>query len=143
MPKAILLFALATAAFAQSNVQAVLDASQAAWNRGDLAAFASFYEDSPSTTFVGREVVHGGVAAILQRYQRGYPTPAAMGALQFSEISVRPLGSAYALATGKYQLTRTAEGGGNASGRFTLVLRRTPKGWRIIHDHSSSLVVAE
>ena len=42
-----------------------------------------------------------------------------------------------ALATGKYTLQRTAAGGGNASGRFTLIFKRTPKGWKIIHDHTS------
>lgn len=52
---------------AQSNdVRAVLTHSEEAWNRGDLAAFASYYDDSPETTFVGREVVRGGVQAILK-----------------------------------------------------------------------------
>jgi ketosteroid isomerase-like protein len=60
-----------------------------------------------------------------------------MGTLTFSEIDVRPLSEGYALANGKFSLKRTAAGGGDASGRFTLVLRKTPAGWRIIHDHSS------
>ena len=60
-----------------------------------------------------------------------------MGRLTFSEFQVRPLGDGYALAHGKFALKRTATGGGDACGRFTLVLRRTPGGWRIIHDHSS------
>jgi ketosteroid isomerase-like protein len=60
-----------------------------------------------------------------------------MGTLTFSEIDVKPLGDGYALANGKFSLKRTQAGGGDASGRFTLVLRKTPSGWRIIHDHSS------
>ena len=124
--------------FAQdSNVRAILKDSETAWNRGDLARFASYYEDSPETTFIGREVVRGGVQAILDRYRRAYPTPEAMGVLTFSEIEVRPLAGGIALASGRYQLKRTAAGGGDASGRFTLILRRTPAGWKIIHDHSS------
>jgi ketosteroid isomerase-like protein len=86
---------------------------------------------------VGREVTRGGVDAILARYRKAYPTDEARGMFTFSEIEVRPLGQDYALACGKYSLKRTAAGGGDASGRFTLVLRRTPKGWKIIHDHSS------
>jgi ketosteroid isomerase-like protein len=60
-----------------------------------------------------------------------------MGTLTFSEIEVRPLGSGYALANGKFELKRAASGGGDTAGRFTLVLRKTASGWKIIHDHSS------
>ena len=55
----------------------------------------------------------------------------------FSEIEVRALGKGYAVAHGRFGLKRTAAGGGDASGRFTLVLRKTKSGWKIIHDHSS------
>ena len=124
---------------AQDNgVRAVLEKSEAAWNRGDLAAFASYYEDSPETTFVGKEVVRGGVQAILARYQRAYPSREAMGTLTFSNVEVRPLGAGLALVMGEFHLQRTIAGGGNASGRYTLVLRKGTAGWKIIHDHTSS-----
>jgi uncharacterized protein (TIGR02246 family) len=130
---------ISPAALAQDlAVRAVLKASEAAWNRGDLPAFASYYEDSPQTTFIGKEVVRGGTQAILERYRRAYPSPEAMGRLEFSEIDVRPLTADLALTTGRYHLTRTAAGGGDAFGRFTLILRKTPAGWKIIHDHTSS-----
>ena len=135
---AIAFVAFAPLLVAQNDeIIAMLKKSEAAWNRGDMAAFASDYEDAPTTTFVGREVTRGGVDAILARYQRGYPTAEKRGILTFSEIEVRPLGKEYALALGKFSLKRTAEGGGDTSGRFTLVLHRTAKGWKIIHDHSS------
>lgn len=125
--------------FAQSaEIHTILKDSETAWNRGDLVAFAAYYEDSPETTFIGREVVRGGTKAILDRYRRAYPTPEAMGTLTFSEIEVRSLAGGIALATGKFALKRTAAGGGDASGRFTLILRQTPSGWKIIHDHTSS-----
>ena len=72
---------------------------------------------------IGREVVHGGVEAILARYRRAYPTREAMGKLTFSEIEVRPLADGVALATGKFTLKRSTAGGGDASGRFTLILQ--------------------
>jgi len=134
----LILMCWAPLLFAQSDeVRAMLKASEAVWNRGDLVTFVTDYEDSAETTFIGREVVHGGRQAILERYRRGYPTPEAMGTLTFSEIEVRPLADGLALANGKYSLKRTAAGGGDATGRFTLVLRKTPAGWKIIHDHSS------
>jgi uncharacterized protein (TIGR02246 family) len=138
MKCALLLLALTPLLIGQTDeIRAMLKNSEAAWNRGDLAVFASDYEDAPATTFIGREVTHGGVAAILARYQRGYPTADARGTLAYSEIEVRPLGEGYALAHGKFTLKRTPAGGGDATGRFTLVLRRTASGWKIIHDHSS------
>ena len=119
------------------DVRAVLRQSEEAWNRGDLATFASYYEDSPETTFIGREVVRGGVAAILERYRRTYPTRERMGTLAFSNVEVRTLAPGVALVTGEFHLERTAAGGGNAAGRYTLILRKTPAGWKIIHDHTS------
>jgi uncharacterized protein (TIGR02246 family) len=133
-----LLLCCAPLFFAQTQeIEKVLKDSEAAWNRGDLVSFASYYEDSPETTFIGREVVRGGVEAILARYRRAYPTREAMGTLTFSEIVVRPLADGVALTTGKFALQRSQAGGGDASGRFTLILKRTPAGWKIIHDHTS------
>ena len=138
MLRCLLLLCFAPMVWAQSDeIRAMMKNSEAAWNRGDLAAFASDYEDSPETTFVGREVTRGGTQAILARYKRGYPTAEAMGTLTFSEIEVRPLGTDYALALGRFALKRSAAGGGDASGRFTLVLHKTKAGWKIIHDHTS------
>jgi uncharacterized protein (TIGR02246 family) len=109
-----------------------------AWNRGDLPAFASCYEDSPQTTFMGREIVRGGSQAILERYRKSYPNREAMGTLTFSEIEVRPLAAGLALVTGKFELKRTAAGGGAAWGRYTLIVRQARGEWKIIHDHSST-----
>src|ERR1700683_203566 len=116
--------------FAQNaEVQTILKDTEAAWNRGDLATVASYYEDSKETTFIGKQVTRGGTQAILERYQRSYPTPEARGTLTFSEIEIRSLADGVALAIGKFSLKRTAAGGGDAEGRFTLVLRRTTAGW--------------
>jgi uncharacterized protein (TIGR02246 family) len=124
--------------FGQTDeVRALLMNSQAAWNRGDLAAFASYYEDSPETTFIGREVTRGGTQAILERYRRNYPNRDAMGELSFSELEIRTLAADVALATGRFELKRTVTAGGDASGRFTLILRKSAAGWKIIHDHTS------
>lgn len=128
----------AGAALAQTaDLERAMRDAEVAWNRGDLAAFAAWYEDAPQTTFIGKEVTRGGVQAILDRYRRGYSTPEKMGKLTYSEMEVRPLGADYALMTGKFELKRTAAGGGDASGRFTLIWKKTAHGWKIIHDHTS------
>ncbi len=112
--------------------------SAAAWNRGDLEAFASYYDDSPQTTFIGRDVTRGGTKAILDRYRKGYPTREKMGTLTYSDLETRPLADGLALMTGRFALQRTAAGGGDSSGRFTLIWKKTPAGWKIIHDHTSA-----
>jgi uncharacterized protein (TIGR02246 family) len=138
MLRYIVLLCCAPVVLAQTQeVKKVLQDSEAAWNRGDLPSFASHYEDSVETTFIGREVVQGGIDAILARYRRAYPTRETMGKLTFSEIEIRPLADGIVLANGKFTLQRTAAGGGDASGRFTLILRRTTGAWKIIHDHTS------
>jgi ketosteroid isomerase-like protein len=129
----------AVVALAQtSDVQKAMRESEDAWNRGDLETFASYYDDSPQTTFIGREVTHGGAKAILERYRRGYPTREAMGTLTFSEVETRPIADGVVLMTGRFALKRSLAGGGDSSGRFTLIWKRTAAGWKIIHDHTSS-----
>jgi uncharacterized protein (TIGR02246 family) len=139
MFRCILLLSLAPVLFGQtSEITAIMNESAAVWNRGDLVKFVSYYEDSKDTVYVGKEISRG-VPAILERYRKAYPTKDAMGTVQFSEMEVRPLGPDVALCLGKFHLTRSAAGGGDATGRFTVIFRKTAAGWKIIHDHSSSI----
>ncbi|MBI4893401.1 MAG: nuclear transport factor 2 family protein [Acidobacteria bacterium] len=130
------LFLLAAAP--DTEVRAVLDKQVAAWNRGDIEEFMTTYLDSPTLTFTGADGVTRGYRPVLERYRARYSSRAAMGTLQFSEIEVRLVGDSAALVLGRFDLARTAAGGGNAKGRFTLVLQLTPQGWKIIHDHSTA-----
>ena len=60
-----------------------------------------------------------------------------MGKLDFSGIEVHMLSADYANVVGKFHLARTAGGGGDANGVFTLLFHKTASGWRIIQDHTS------
>ncbi|MBV8673990.1 MAG: nuclear transport factor 2 family protein [Acidobacteriaceae bacterium] len=141
---ACVVLVFSAAAFAQTPVQTkdkaaieqVLRDQQAAWNQGDIDVFMRGYLDSPDTTFIGKTISHG-YQPILERYKKGYSSRAAMGTLEFSELSVRMLGNDHAVVTGRYHLTRTQEGGGDASGIFSLVFERESDGWKIILDHTS------
>lgn len=111
-------------------------AEQAAdWNRGDIDGFMRGYWHSPETTFAGVSGISRGWQTVLDHYHKNYPDRAAMGHLDFSEIEITPLGNDAALILGRWHLTRDA---GPAGGVFTLVARKFPEGWRIIHDHTSS-----
>lgn len=122
---------------AERDVFAVLETQQAAWNRGDLAGFLEGYEKSPEITFVGREIARG-FEGLEQRYHGAYGTREKMGRLTFSELEFRPLGVDAAFVIGRFALERTEEGGGPATGRFTVVFRKTTEGWKIVHDHTSA-----
>lgn len=121
----------------ESEIRDVLDRQVAAWNRGDVPSFMEGYLNSADLTFMGARGVTRGYEATLERYRRDYPTPEKMGRLTFSELEFRTIGPGAALVLGKFTLERTKEGGGQAAGRFTLILQKTNRGWKIIHDHTS------
>ena len=133
---ATLLASRLIAASPVSDVKAVMLRQQDAWNHGDLNAFMQEYLHSPELTFVGKNVTRGWQDT-LDRYRRTYPTSAAMGHLTFSELEVHPLGKSHAWVMGRYHLERTAAGGGNSDGRYTLIFAHTKSGWKIMLDHTS------
>ena len=118
-------------------VRGVLTAQQAAWNRGDLDGYLSGYERAASTTMIGSKDPLRGWDAIAAMYRAKYGDKARMGQLTFSDLEVRPLGSGFALALGRWALARDTAAGGNVGGWFTLTLKRTAAGWRIVVDHTS------
>lgn len=116
-------------------VRAVLEAQASAWNRGDIAGYMDGYAREETTTFVSGDTVVRGWKTVLNRYTTRYGTREKMGRLTFSELEFKPLGAAWLLASGRWQLTRATD---TPHGRFTLVFRRGADGWRIIHDHTSA-----
>src|SRR5262249_50725899 len=60
-------------------IRAVLNAQQAAWNRGDVEAFVVGYWHSPELTFSGSSGVSRGWDGVLARYKKNYPDRATMG----------------------------------------------------------------
>lgn len=116
-------------------LRALLATQTADWNRGDIDAFMKGYWNSPETTFAGTSGVSRGWQTVLDHYHKNYPDRATMGHLDFRDVEVTPLGNDAALILGHWHLNRDAAPVG---GIFTLVARRFPEGWRIIHDHTST-----
>ena len=126
---------LLTAA-AEDDIRRVLDDQVVAWNRGNVRAFMSGYDNSPETTFVGTTITKGH-AEVLANYLKRYPTKEKMGTLEFSDLEIHALDAGYASVIGRWHLTRTKEAGGDVGGIFTLLFRKTAQGWKIILDHTS------
>lgn len=118
-------------------VHAVLTEQDAAWNRGDLDAFMTGYWKSPEMTFYsGGEVRHGWDEALARYRQRYQGEGKEMGKLTFSDLTIEGAGSEHAWVRGRWHVAFSD--GKSASGLFTLVMRRFPEGWRIVHDHTSA-----
>jgi ketosteroid isomerase-like protein len=121
----------------EAAVELVLRTQQDAWNRHDLDAFMAGYWNSPDLTFFSGANVRNGWQATLDRYRAAYASPGhEMGKLEFSALRVEMLGSDAAFVRGSWHLTMSD--GKTPHGLFTLVFRKFPEGWKIVHDHTSA-----
>ncbi len=133
---------LASSVLAQSSteklaIQQVLDAQVQSWNRHDLAGFMAGYWNSPQLTFFSGGEVSRGWQQAFERYQRRYQSaPGQMGKLEFSELSIETLAPDAAFVRGQWRLTKAD--GKTPHGLFTLIFRKFPEGWKIVHDHTSA-----
>lgn len=121
---------------AEKAIRAVLDDQAAAWNARNLERFMDgYWKDDRLSFFSGNSKTHGWKAT-LDRYRKKYQGEGKeMGKLSFDELSVELLGSDHALVRGRFRLEMKDAA---PTGIFSLILRRTPAGWRIVHDHTSS-----
>jgi len=113
----------------------ILQAQQDAWNRGDIDGFMNGYARSASTVFISEDTVRRGWETVRGRYREKYSNRSKMGTLAFSDLEITPLSSDSAVASGRWNLKREND---QPHGRFTLILKRLPEGWRIVHDHTSA-----
>ena len=112
----------------------LLDTQTAAWNKGDLQGFMKGYWENDSLRFIGKSGITYGWSNTLANYKRGYPDTAAMGKLQFTILVVKKLSPRFYEVVGKWYLKRSI---GDASGHYTLLLRKIKGNWVIVSDHSS------
>ena len=138
----VLLLAAAGAAIAQppppspqQQILAVIQASQDAWNAGDIPGFMDAYHRGDDMRFASGGTVTFGWQATLDRYQARYTDRSIMGTLTFSDLDVTLLGPESALVFGKWELQRAED---RPHGLTSLVFRRIDGEWRIVHDHTSS-----
>ena len=118
-----------------AEIQSVLSAQQDAWNRGDIDAFMNGYARSAPTVFVSQDKVSRGWETVRDRYRVKYSDRTKMGTLSFSDIEATMLSPDAAVVLGRWRLKRTND---EPQGRFTLIFKRLPEGWRIVHDHTSA-----
>ena len=122
-------------ATATREISAMMARSATNWNRGDLDAFVDDYEDANGTTFVARNGVLHGRAAIRGVYAPRFAPGGTRDSLSFRDLQVDVLAPNVVNAIATYVLMRGDSV--TAHGPTSLVMRRTGGRWRIVHDHSS------
>lgn len=121
----------------RNAIEQVLRRQQEAWNHHDLEGFMAGYWNSPELTFFSGAKITSGWEATLERYRRTYQSEGReMGKLEFSDLRIEPLGAEAAFVRGAWHLTLSD--GKTPHGLFTLVFRKFPEGWKIVHDHTSA-----
>lgn len=121
-------------ASSSDQIKTVLDEQVAAWNRGDIDGFMNGYAKSPATTFVSGDSVTHGWQQMRDRYAKKYNTRVKRGVLTFTGLTITPLCDDSAIVLGSWSLRRPND---HPHGKFTLLFRKLPGGWRIVLDHTS------
>jgi beta-aspartyl-peptidase (threonine type) len=121
---------------ASRGIRKVLDDQVVAWNKGYLEGFMAGYWNSPKLSFASGKDKTRGWQATFDRYKKRYQSEGReMGKLSFSELEIDPLSPDSAYVRGRWKLVTSKDTPG---GLFTLIFKKMPEGWRIIHDHTSS-----
>jgi ketosteroid isomerase-like protein len=121
------------------QIRSVLRAQQDAWNRGDIDGFMNGYARSRSTIFISEDTLRRGWETVRDRYRKKYSDRAKMGTLTFFDLEITPLSPDSAIVLGRWRLELAND---RPHGRYTLIFRRLPEGWRIVHDHTSAAAAA-
>ena len=113
---------------ARSRTPGTITTSTLSWPATGTLPDLTFFSGAKQTT---------GWQATLDRYRATYASPGhEMGTLEFSAFRIEMLGPDAAFVRGAWHLAMSD--GKTPHGLFTLVFRKFPDGWKIIHDHTSA-----
>ena len=126
---------------AQTLIKTILKTQMQAWNDGDLEKFMQTYWKSDKLTFSGGGKTTYGWQGTLDNYRKSYAPPKQMGQLHFDELNIMMIESNSALVLGNWHLRMKDDK--KRDGNFSLVVKKLESGWKIIHDHSSTLEPAD
>jgi beta-aspartyl-peptidase (threonine type) len=96
---------------------------------------AGYWKSDDLTFFSGNDKTLGWKAT-LERYRKRYQADGKeMGQLTFRELEIEPLGPESAWVRGCFKVVTSKE---TFQGLFTLLFKKKPEGWKIVHDHTSA-----
>ncbi|MGO4408425.1 MULTISPECIES: YybH family protein [unclassified Brevundimonas] len=122
---------LPTTAETFDAVSSTLDAAAEAWSSGDVdAVMATYVADEPLLVFLGDTPLKGP-DAVRSALQARAAQPGGLGVMTYEWFETLQFDVNTTVVSGRVVLRRNAK---TSRGLFTRVLRRTPDGWRIVHD---------
>jgi micrococcal nuclease len=140
---AVLLLLVATASDAHGQdvhdeIRAEVERFVATLNGGDPQALAALYIDSPEVASLGDGQITSGwqpVADLLASLSEQ------LGPIEMSvdSLNVMELGKDAAIAFFRYRMTMGTDPPQSFVGAMTIVFQRSADGWRVAHDHTSTL----
>lgn len=108
-----------------------LDAAAEAWSSGDVeAVMATYVADEPLLVFLGDTPLKGPDAVRAALAARA-AQPGGLGQMTYEWFETLQFDVNTTVVSGRVVVRRE---GKTQRGLFTRVLRRTPDGWRIVHD---------
>ena len=141
---ALLCLGLASATAAQTveqQIRAEVSRYVTAVNSGQPRAVAALYLEDPATTTVGDGTISRGPQQVSEVIREAYRQAGTIR-MTTDSVMVRRLGNDAAIAVMRYRWTLGRAEDRSITGAMTLVYTRTRRGWRIVHDHTSTLETA-
>lgn len=117
----------------ETDIRKVLDQQLKDWNENTIEDFMKSYWKSEGLTFQSGDRRFQGWKALLSMYKTNY-SGEKRGRLNFTDIKIKALSSETAYVIGRWAVIQENT---TKTGLFTLLFRKFPDGWKIIHDHSS------
>jgi micrococcal nuclease len=137
----LLCFTIASTAAAQTvenQIRTEVARYVTAVNSGDARALAALYVNDPRTTSIGDGDIHRGWRRISEVIRDAYGQAGTIR-MTTDSVSVLRLGTDAAIAVMRYRWMLGRPEDRRITGAITLVYSRTPRGWRVAHDHTSTL----
>lgn len=118
---------------AETSIRLVMEAQEIAWNKHDLVGFMQGYWKSDHLKFYGSNGLTLGWENTLANYQKGYPTSAESGTLNFVINDISKIEGDNYWVMGEYHLKREV---GDSDGVFIIIFKKIDGEWKIIADMS-------
>jgi ketosteroid isomerase-like protein len=126
----------------RAEVQPVIRAYVEAQNKADVTAMMEMISRAPGTSSINDGSITRGWEAL--RTLNDAVVGKLGSVMVLGSIDVLPLGPVNALVTAPVTTTTTVDQvSTEESGALTLLLEKTAKGWKIIHEHYSSQAAEE
>ena len=118
---------------AENEIISAMDQAGKDWNKGDLKAYVSLYDDSATMMLKTGRVGLDSIKALYVKYYFVNSLP--KQELSYDNYEFTRLGKNYALLTGTFKLKPTDKLP-ERNGTFSLIFVHRSTKWKLLHDHS-------